>query len=99
LTELFPHFLQGAYATFYIIVSPFGAFGEPGKVKYKIKKSRGFHFYEGLTPPSLSLFRPSGFCKKERKKEKSRGFHFNEGLTPPSTLLCRPLGLLGNQER
>jgi hypothetical protein len=31
------------------------------KERKKEKNTRGFHFYEGLTPPSLSLFRPSGF--------------------------------------
>ncbi|MDY0219312.1 MAG: hypothetical protein RBR14_08215 [Candidatus Cloacimonas acidaminovorans] len=51
-------FLRGAYATIAIIVSPSGAFG---KWKDEKKKKSGLTFFEGLTPPSLSLFRPSGF--------------------------------------
>jgi len=52
-----------------------------------------FTFYEGLTPPSLSLCRPLGLLENgNMKRKKKSGLTFYEGLTPPSLLLCHPPG-------
>jgi hypothetical protein len=62
------------------------------KGKEKRKKS-GLLSSEGLTPPSLSLFRPSGFLAKSKERRAESVFpFFNEGLTPPSLSLFRPSG-------
>jgi len=73
-----------------MIVSPCGLL-ENGKKKRK--KKSGLTFYEGLTPPSLSLCRPDGLLENGKKKRKKKsGLTFYEGLTHPSLSLCRPPG-------
>ena len=59
-----------------------------------------FTFYEGLTPPSLSLCRPLGLLENGKKKRKKKsGLTFNEGLTHPSLSLCRPPGFFCRGQR
>jgi len=61
--------------------------------KIKGKRNSGLTFFEGLTPPSLSLCRPDGLLEKVRiKGKRNSGLTFFEGLTPPSLSLCRPTG-------
>jgi hypothetical protein len=83
-------FFRGAYATIAIIVSPFGLL-ENGKKKRK--KKSGLTFFEGLTPPSLSLCRPSGFWKMGRRKEKKVGAYIFRGAYATIAIPVSPFGL------
>jgi hypothetical protein len=56
---------------------------EKGKIKGK--RNSGLTFFEGLTPPSLSLCRPDGLLEKGKiKGKRNSGLTFSEGLTHPS---------------
>jgi len=65
-------------------------FLKKGKEK---RKNSGLSSYEGLTPPSLSLYRPPGFLAKGKERRAESVFpFFYEGLTLPSLSLYRSWG-------